>query len=121
MKWSIQMSKVYILLFCLVGCSTNSNWTKNGSTTFNTNELDSAMISCDYKAKMRTSNELMMGSNTTPPPRDLSSERSKRELNAQTKRSDERGIRANSKAKKRSMKIGKAAYSCMKSKGFENK
>jgi hypothetical protein len=115
------MSKVYILLFCLVGCSSNSNWTKNGSPTYNANELDLAKVSCDYKAKMRTANVLMMGSNNAPPSRVLSSEKGKRALNEQTKMSDEKLIRANSKAKQRSLKIGRAAYSCMKNEGFEKK
>lgn len=115
------MNKVYILLFCLVGCSSNSIWVKNGSPTYDTNELDSAMVLCDYKAKIRASNVLTLGAMRSPPPRVLSTEEGngKRELNDQTKKSDEKLISANRKKKLKSMKISRAVYGCMKKEGFE--
>ena len=104
-----------------MGCSSNSIWVKKGSSTYDTNELGSAMVSCDYKAKMRMSNKLIMKSGKPLIAKVLSSEKDKHHLNEQIERKNEKIVRANTKQKQKSMDIGSAAYSCMKDKGFEKK
>ena len=118
------MSKVYILFFCLVGCSSSNNWVKNGSSSYDIDEFEAAMVVCDYKDKMRTSNELMMWSNNTPPsrvPHSTDVGDGNFERGEEIKARDEKTIKSNSAAKQRSFELGRAAYGCMKDNGFERK
>jgi hypothetical protein len=113
------MSKVYILLFFLVGCSSSSHWVKNGSPTYDIDEFEAVIDLCDYKNKMRTSNKLMMEFNNTPPLRVPSAKKGDFEQNERIKIRDEKIIKANSSAKSRSLYLVRTAYRCMEEKGFK--
>ena len=111
------MKKVHILLIFLFGCSSNSQWVKKDGSSYESSQLSLAKEQCNYKLSMRLSNELMMRSNKTPPPRVFSNEK---DIDKQERieANDEKLLEANRKLKQKSFSVARKAYFCMQSKGF---